>query len=365
MSDLAVFGLVVACRLLVPLLIPRFPLPAVLACLVIDGVDQTVFQRWTDLELTNYQSYDKALDVYYLSIAYLSTLRNWTNRTAIGVARFLFYYRQVGVVLFELTHWRALLLVFPNTFEYFFIFYEAVRLLWDPRRMSRTVVLGAAAAIWVLVKLPQEYWIHIAQRDVTDTVRELRADAPWVLLAGVLLLVVIAWSAFLVLRARLPAPHHGLRLAADPLPGPGRATSRLLGTELAEKIVFVALTCIVFAEMLPNVHARPTQVVVAVAVVVTFTSATGLWTVKHLPTMQSAALTFGVLMVANVVFVSVVDHLFGRDRIAFGSAAALFFLTLLTLMVVLYDRFRPQYRARFPSGRDPIVTDGLAGSPRR
>ena len=62
-SDLAVFWLVVAGRLVLPLFIPRFPLPAILACLVLDGIDQTVFQTFTDLDLTGYQSYDKALDV--------------------------------------------------------------------------------------------------------------------------------------------------------------------------------------------------------------------------------------------------------------------------------------------------------------
>ena len=42
-----------------------------LACLVIDGLDQTIFQTFTSLDLSGYQSYDKALDVYYLSIAYI------------------------------------------------------------------------------------------------------------------------------------------------------------------------------------------------------------------------------------------------------------------------------------------------------
>jgi hypothetical protein len=38
----------------------------------------------------------------------------------------------VGVVLFELSQLRVLLLLFANTFEYFFAFYEGVRLRWDP-----------------------------------------------------------------------------------------------------------------------------------------------------------------------------------------------------------------------------------------
>jgi hypothetical protein len=53
--------------------------------------------------------------------------------------------------------------LFPNTFEYFFDFYELVRLPWDPRRLNGGVVLRAAAFTCIVIKLPQEYIIHIAQ----------------------------------------------------------------------------------------------------------------------------------------------------------------------------------------------------------
>ena len=55
-SETVIFTVVVAARLLVPLLIFRYPLPAILACLVIDGVDQTIFQTFTDLPLDNYRA---------------------------------------------------------------------------------------------------------------------------------------------------------------------------------------------------------------------------------------------------------------------------------------------------------------------
>src|SRR3954452_24403577 len=114
------FLIVVGARFLVPLFIPRFPLPAILVALVLDGIDQTIFQTM-GFDPPGYQGYDKAMDVYYLSIAYLSTLRNWTSPGAVAVGRALFFYRLVGVVAFELTDWRPLLMIFPNTFEYFFI----------------------------------------------------------------------------------------------------------------------------------------------------------------------------------------------------------------------------------------------------
>ena len=226
-SDLVVFWLIVAARFLVPLLIPRYPLPGILAALVIDAVDQTVFQQFTNLPLDGYQGYDKALDIYYLTIAYISTLRNWSNRFAFQVSRFLFYWRLAGVALFELTQLRPLLLLFPNTFEYFFIFYEAYRLRWDPRQMSRRLVIGAAAFIWIVIKLPQEWWIHIAQLDTTDFIKEnvfgASLDTPWseVLIANlwiipvsiavlVLVVVLLRWIA-----RRLPPVDRKLELAAD------------------------------------------------------------------------------------------------------------------------------------------------------
>jgi hypothetical protein len=101
-SDQAIFWVMVAARFFVPLAIPRYPLPAIVASLILDGIDQTTFQLYTNLPLDHYQGYDKALDIYYLTIAYVSTIRNWRNAYAINVSRFLFCYRLIGVTLFEL-----------------------------------------------------------------------------------------------------------------------------------------------------------------------------------------------------------------------------------------------------------------------
>ncbi|MFL5716304.1 MAG: hypothetical protein ACJ77V_01860, partial [Chloroflexota bacterium] len=198
-SDAIVFWGVVAARVLVPLAVFRFPLPAMLASLVIDGLDQTIFQTFTSINLEDYQSYDKALDVYYLSMAYLSMLRNWVSRDAFDIGRFLFYFRLVGTVLFEQTQIRALLLVFPNTFEYFFDTYEAVRTRWDPRRLARNLLLGIAAFIWIGIKLPQEWWIHVAEIDTTDLI----AKAPWILVVAAVAVLVLAILVFRLVVPRL------------------------------------------------------------------------------------------------------------------------------------------------------------------
>ena len=146
-TEWIVVVLVVGARLFLPLLIPYFPAPALVACLLLDSIDQSIFQHFPKIPLDGYQSYDKALDVYYLSIAYLSTLRNWTNQTAFRMSQFLYYYRMIGVIGFELTQVRAVLFIFPNTFEYFFLFVELVRLGWNTSRMGKwTVILAAAGS---------------------------------------------------------------------------------------------------------------------------------------------------------------------------------------------------------------------------
>src|SRR4029079_11844295 len=103
---------------------------------------------------------------------------NWTSPQAFRVARFLYFYRLVGVTAFELSGWRPLLLIFPNTFEYFFIAYELVRTRRNPIRYTMRFWVWVAAAIWVFVKLPQEWWIHVAQLDFTDELKERVLRAP-------------------------------------------------------------------------------------------------------------------------------------------------------------------------------------------
>lgn len=350
-QDLLVFWLVVSGRFLLPLLIPRFPLPAILACLVLDAVDQTLFQTFTDLDLSGYQGYDKALDVYYLTVAYLSTLRNWANWDAFQVARFLFYYRLAGVVLFELLHWRVLLLVFPNTFEYFFIVYEAIRLRWDPNRLTRRNVILLAAGIWVVVKLPQEYWIHIAQLDTSDLVSAHR----WVgVIAAVVILLLLAVLRRVAL-PRMPQSDYPWRTAADPIPAeiadPARRDAwitlhrKLVDKRLLEKIVLVGFVCVIFAQIVPEVDASNTKILIGTAILITMDSLLGLWTARRSRGVSSIVQAVVWLAVANVAVVLVGEAFDQEGELHFGNT--LFFVLLLTFIVTLYDRYEPFHGVRF------------------
>ncbi len=276
MSDALIVFLIVAVRLLLPLLIPLFPLPTILSLLVLDAADQSILQKNTDLSLDNYQGYDKALDIWYLSVAYLATIRTWTDDRAQHVAAFLWYYRLVGVVAFELLGYRWLLMVFPNTFEYFFIAYEAIRLCWNPGRLSRRQLIGLAAFIWIFIKLPQEWWIHVAQLDFTDFMKEdvfgVPVDTSWGeaigenlwfvgLLVVVVVAVVLVWRSQ---RAKVPEPDWSLTVRVaehiEPVPTDVAAVrDRVLSWRTGEKVALIGLVCVIFASVLPDVDRGPLQ----------------------------------------------------------------------------------------------------------
>jgi hypothetical protein len=367
--DLAVLVLVIAARFFVPLAIPRYPIPAGIAALVIDGVDQTIFQAFTTLPLAGYQSYDKALDVYYLSVEYLSTLRNWTNLAAFAMSRFLFYYRLVGVLLFELLQIRALLLFFPNTFEYFFLFYEAVRLRWNPRRMSAALVIGAAFAIWVFIKVPQEYWIHIAQLDITDTIKQglfgvptdtswgqiVRDNIPFFLVLIVVVALLIA-ALYWFLTRRLPPADwrfsfdtdaHGSDVSAQAVSAAQQELARRFwDTELFEKFVLVSLVTVIFSRILPNAQASVMSVAVGVGVVIVANTVVSELLVRRGVHWGAAAREFVVMAVVNALVVAVFFAVLPFTGGSIDTPATLFAVLLLTLLVTLYDRFRPYYVAR-------------------
>jgi hypothetical protein len=352
-DDAAIVTLIVASRLIVPLFIPRFPL-VIIAALVIDAVDQTLLAEFTDVDTSengNYQSYDKAMDIYYLTVAYLATMRNWASEGAVLVARFLFYYRIVGVTLFELFEERWLLFIFANTFEYFFIAYELVRLRWSPTRISTRGWVLIAAAIWIFIKLPQEWWIHIAQLDFTNTVREHTE-----LFIGLgLLALVLAVVAVFVLRGRVPPPDWGYRFAADPVApelatAEARYSSRLergiRSRQLLEQVFLLALVCIIFVQVLPGREGSVFEVSVAVAGIVLGNTLVSLWIARRGGFgISSVAVLYPLRFGLNFALLWLAGEIAGeREPAPLGHA--LFFAQLLTLVTWLYDWYRPLYEAR-------------------
>lgn len=368
-DDAWIVLLVIGARLLVPLAIPRFPLPASIAAIIADFVDGTIaFDAFANVGMTDYHGYDKAFDLYYLSIQYLSTLRNWDNLVAFNLGRMLFYYRLAGGFLFDLTQFRALFLFFPNTFEYFFLFYEAVRLRWNPKRLSAALLIGAAFAIWVLIKIPQEYWIHIAQlevRDVKEGFFRVPADTGWLAIVGqrpaLFLALAVAIIAFIAamrwfIENKLPpadwrltfnADAHGSDVDEDEASAEQKISARrLFDAELLEKTVLVSALTISFSRILPTVRAEALPTAAAATIVIVANTAISEWLVRRGRLWRSVIVQFSIMAIVNVgiaaAFWLILPIRAGQPYVAL----ALLSLLMLTLLVTLYDRYRPIYLAR-------------------
>ncbi len=364
-----VFAAVVLARFVLPLFILKYPLPAILACLVLDGVDQSIFQ-WFGHDPPGYQSYDKAMDVFYLAVAYLSMLRNWTSRPAFAVGWFLFFYRLVGVVAFEATHVRLLLLVFPNTFEYYFIAYEVIRTRWSVVSRAQKFWTVLAAGIWIVVKLPQEYWIHVAGMDLTDTL----SDHPWTW--GVLLALIagsLAGVTWLV-RTHLGPPGPRWHVSAAPIPpqidtGATRAywiakyaAIRSWGT--VEKVVLVGLMAVIYGSVLPGYSGDPVDLFVGVGTVVLANAVFTLVMARKVWTVETATAAIIVRLGFNIVFVHVADFVLNGGRDDLNSIDTLFFLSLISLVTTLHDRYRPVHSTRLREAEEtPAAHDGETAVP--
>ncbi|SDT10619.1 hypothetical protein [Actinoplanes derwentensis] len=343
-----VFFVVVAGRFLLPLAIPYFPLPAVIGCLVLDGVDQTIFQSF-GYDPPGYQSYDKAMDVYYLSIAYLSTLRNWTNQAAFEISRFLFFYRLAGALLFEVTQARWLLLAFPNVFEYFFIAYETIRSRGSPVTLMATWWISLAGVIWVVVKLPQEWWLHVAQLDLTDEI----SGHQWILGLIVALLAGISVLFQRLIRPRLPPADWDWRVRPEPLPEeidePHEQDAwrtrydAVWSWNTFEKALLLSLVCGVFGQMLPDFTGSTTELFAGVAVAVVMNAAISLAVARRNWTIRSTGLAFATRLLLNVALATIGDWLLGRQMDGYDT---LFFLTMISLITTLHDRWRPVHHYR-------------------
>jgi hypothetical protein len=150
---------IAAIRIAGSLPVLRWPLAGGILAVLVDLSD-LLLRDILDLGgVGDYQTLDKWLDQVYLATFLIVALRwaGWPRRIAVA----LYVYRLVGFVVFELTGQRALLLVFPNVFELWFLLVAAVgadRVAgWSATRYAAVLIVLTA------VKEVQEWAIHGAR----------------------------------------------------------------------------------------------------------------------------------------------------------------------------------------------------------
>ena len=116
-----------------------------------------------------------------------------------------------------------------------------------------------AAAIWIFIKLPQEYWIHIAELDVTDQ----QARHPWLLpvfFSALAVVLLIAWQ----FRSRLPPwdrrPDVDVDAHIDRPPSaavtPRRDVNAILSVAVLEKVLLLSTIAVIFSQVLDGIRAK-------------------------------------------------------------------------------------------------------------
>ena len=137
----------------------RWPLAGGILAVLVDLSD-LLLRDVLDLGgVGDYQSVDKWLDQVYLATFLIVALRwaGWPRRVAVG----LYAFRLIGFVVFELTGERAVLLLFPNVFELWFLLVAALGAdrvaTWTAPRYALALLLLIAA------KEVQEWAIHGAR----------------------------------------------------------------------------------------------------------------------------------------------------------------------------------------------------------
>jgi hypothetical protein len=158
----------------------RWPLAGGILAVLVDLADLLLLDVLDLGGVPDYQRLDKVLDLVYLT-AFLVVALRWTGPDRrVSVA--LYAWRMAGFVAFEVTGERALLLVFPNVFEPWFLLVALLHHRWNPVPWT-TLSLGATLAGLLAVKELQEWALHWAR--LFDEMTALQAiDAAWRWLTG-------------------------------------------------------------------------------------------------------------------------------------------------------------------------------------
>jgi hypothetical protein len=192
----------------------------------------------------------------------------------------------------------------------------------------------------------------------TDSWGTAIANRPWVLVAAIVAVLAIIGIAYWIIRTKAPPFDHKLRLKADPLPPllrgaepyrKVRAETSIFGWALREKVALTAIVCVIFGLMLTGGDASPLRIIVGVAIFTVINAAVSHWMALRGRSWRRLAGELVTMLIVNLVIVLVLEALerwlgVKSARTPFGMT--LFFSYLLTLVIVLYDRYRTVYKAR-------------------
>lgn len=159
-----------------------FPFWGALLAMLTDQSDLFMMNLIHAGGVRDYQTFDKALDQVYM-LTFLIVALRWRG-PARNIAVVLYVYRIAGVIVFETTQERDVLIFFPNVFEFWFVFVAGIKQFhreapargWSPELRGEedggrglfpfrysTGQLMVVLPVLTAVKLGQEYALHVAR----------------------------------------------------------------------------------------------------------------------------------------------------------------------------------------------------------
>ncbi len=108
-------------RLIPTLIIFKWNILRSFLFMFLDGIDYFFFKSYSgSFSESTYHSLDKIFDQYYFTVQLIVILKQWDSGPFKKTSIYMYLYRLLGFVLFEITKLRYLLVIFTNIFEYFF-----------------------------------------------------------------------------------------------------------------------------------------------------------------------------------------------------------------------------------------------------
>ena len=167
-------------RILGSLPVLAWPFPGAIIAMLTDLSDLFLMNLLHLGGVDDYQSYDKWLDQVYM-LTFLAVALRW-QPTPRNIAVALYAYRLAGFAAFEATGERDLLIVFPNLFEFWFVFVAGLKHFHleetpvgkgpgpDRPRLANLIPfryeprqLAIVLPVLLAAKLAQEFTLHIGR----------------------------------------------------------------------------------------------------------------------------------------------------------------------------------------------------------
>jgi cation transport ATPase len=101
-----------------------------------------------------------------------------------------------------------------------------------------------------------------------------------------------------------------------------------------------SMVAMIFSNILPGVEASALQIALATTVTTAVSTLLSEWLAKREVSWRSTGVQFAFMVAANFAIVIVFYVLLGSDESSLRLGNTLFFVTLLTLILVLFDRYR-------------------------